>query len=199
MFMRIQHLALNEDSSRLYRLPRSQCQKHQALNGVLFQPEKPVTKPPPPIRPTIEAMPIYQPLHRAVGEASTGGLGGNEGQPRNIAPNGNTRCGAALSGPPVSIRAVSMTRRETNQIVGTPIPNTKDRIRHNEPVKSKVSIPQRCTSQNGAEPRESAYGGITDQRAIEAQRRTSRVSKRSTGYREFAATMNPSTKDTVRS
>jgi len=37
---------------------------------------------------------------------------------------------------------------------------------------------------NGAEPRESAYGWIAAQRAIKAQRRMSRVSKRSAGYRE---------------
>jgi hypothetical protein len=30
----------------------------------------------------IEAMPMYQPLHRAVGEASTWGLGSNEGWTR---------------------------------------------------------------------------------------------------------------------
>jgi hypothetical protein len=37
---------------------------------------------------------------------------------------------------------------------------------------------------NGAEPWESAYGGIADQCAIKDQRRMSRVSKRSAGYRE---------------
>ena len=40
---------------------------------------------------------------------------------------------------------------------------------------------------NGAESKESAYGGIADQRAIKDQRRTSRVSKRSAGYRENEA------------
>jgi hypothetical protein len=37
---------------------------------------------------------------------------------------------------------------------------------------------------NGDEPWESAYGGIADQCAIKDQRRMSRVSKRSAGYRE---------------
>ena len=64
---------------------------------------------------------------------------------------------------------------------------------------SRQSMTRQETKQNGSEPRGSARGGITAQRATKGQRRMSRVSKRSAGYRENAVTLTPSTKDRIRS
>ena len=80
------------------------------------------------------------------------------------------------------------------------IPRSCERCQKGDPqfIGCKGSTNRREMRQNGAEPRGSACGGIAAQRAAKGQRRASRVSKRSAGYREIAATMNPRTKDTCR-
>jgi len=130
---------------------------------------------------------------RPIGRRGSGGRPGRRENEVERKQNANAakicQCVATARVGVSHIRSVSAGYREVASDDGKGAPQF---------IGCKGSTNRRGMRQNGAEPRESAFGGIADQRAIKGQRRMSRVSKRSAGYREVAATMNPRTKDTRR-